>query len=57
MLNTEEILNIYRHSRGLFRAAEKLARDAKVIRCRVCHEFHLTEETHVVPKPVEVQRK
>lgn len=47
MSDKDEILNVYRHAKGLFRSAEKLARDEKVIRCYVCREFHLVNEQHV----------
>ena len=53
MSDKDEILNVYRHAKGLLRSAEKLARDEKVIKCYVCREFHLTTENHVVPAEKE----
>ena len=53
MPNKDEVLNVYRHAKGLLRSAEKMARDEKVVRCYVCREFHTTEEPHVEAKPMK----
>ena len=49
MANRDEILNLYRHVRGLYRAVSKLAQDEKVIKCWTCRGFHLTTEPHASP--------
>ena len=42
-----EILNIYRHAKGLFESAERVARSEGVIRCPVCKEVHSMQESHL----------
>ncbi|KKL55739.1 hypothetical protein LCGC14_2252390 [marine sediment metagenome] len=47
-MNTKlEILNIYRHAKGLYESAERLARSSGVVRCSVCREIHPIGESHV----------
>ncbi len=46
MSNRDEILNMYRHVRGLYHSISKLAQDEKVIKCWTCRTFHSTEEPH-----------
>lgn len=48
MSRKTEILNIYRHAKGLFESAERVARSEGVIRCPVCREVHATWEGHPV---------
>ena len=42
-----EILNIYRHAKGLFESAERVARSEGVIRCPDCREVHSVNSRHV----------
>jgi len=42
-----EILNIYRHAKGLFESAERVARSEGVIRCPICKEVHSVNESHI----------
>lgn len=42
-----EILNIFRHAKGLFESAERVARSEGVIRCPVCREVHSVNERHI----------
>ena len=46
MFNKDELLNAYRHAKGLFLSVEKLARSERVIRCPVCREFHPLDWAH-----------
>ncbi len=39
-MNKDDILNMYRHSRGLSQAAERLARAEGVVKCPVCSQVH-----------------
>ena len=41
-----EILNIYRHAKGLFESAERVARSEGVIRCSICRGIHAINEKH-----------
>ena len=41
-----EILNIYRHAKGLYESAERVARSEGVILCFVCREFHPVGTRH-----------
>ncbi len=47
MFNKDELLNAYRHAKGLFLSVEKLARSEGVIRCPVCREVHSVNERHI----------
>ena len=42
-----EILNIYRHAKGLFESAERVARSEGVIRCPICKAVHSMNESHL----------
>ena len=61
MFNKDELLNAYRHARGLFLSVEKLARSEGVIRCSLCKGVHPTDSSHptipVVPLIVEHKPK
>ena len=46
MANQVEILNMYRHIRGLYHSITKLAQDEKVVKCWTCRTFHTTAEPH-----------
>jgi len=46
MSDKEDILNIYRHSKGLSQAAEKLARNAGVLKCPICQRMHVLGTPH-----------
>ena len=47
MILKGEIMNIYRHAKGLFESAERLARAEGVVRCPICKEVHSVNESHV----------
>ena len=40
MSDKDDILNIYRHSKGLTQAAERLGRSTGVLKCPVCQQIH-----------------
>ena len=46
MSDKDDILNIYRHSKGLTQAAERLGRSTGVLRCRVCDQIHALDTPH-----------
>ena len=47
MSNKDELLNAFRHAKGLFLSVEKMARSSGVVRCPVCREFHPVSTSHV----------
>ena len=48
MSDKDDILNIYRHSKGLTQAAERLARSTGVLKCPVCQLVHDMGTPHLV---------
>jgi hypothetical protein len=40
MIDKDVILNIYRHSKGLSQAAERLARSTGAVKCPLCQQIH-----------------
>ena len=58
MITKDEILNVYRHAKGLFTSAEKLARAEGVIRCPQCEQIHDVGTPHGIgPGGVIVEHK
>ncbi len=45
-MNRDDVLNMYRHSRGLSQAAERLARAEGVIKCSTCQQIHAMGTPH-----------
>ena len=45
-MNRDDVLNMYRHSRGLSRAAERIAREEGVIKCPTCQQIHAMGTLH-----------
>ena len=59
-MKKDDVLNIYRHSRGLSQAAERLAREEGVIKCPVCSQIHPVGTPHPATRTesgVEVEHK
>ena len=52
-----EILNMYRHIRGLYHSITKLAQDEKVVKCWSCRTFHTTDEPHAGPSNEKMKDK
>ena len=58
MSTRDELLNIYRHAKGLFKSAEKVARAEGIIRCPSCEQVHDVDAPHNVgPGGVIVEHK
>ena len=47
MINTEDLLLIYRHAKALTKALEKALLDQMVIRCGACGHKHRSGDPHV----------
>ena len=48
MINTEDLLLVYRHAKALVKALEKVLLDQMVIRCTGCGLKHRANEPHGV---------
>lgn len=47
MSDKDDILNIYRHSKGLTQAAERLGRSTGVLKCQGCGQMHAMGTPHL----------
>ena len=47
MILKVEILNIYRHAKGLFESAERVARAEGVVCCPICRGHHAIGAAHI----------
>jgi len=57
MSTKDELLNIYRHAKGLFKSAEKVARAEGIIRCPTCEGVHDVDAPHPTTKVVVEHKK
>ena len=59
MIDTDDLLLIYRHSKALVMAVEKVLREQGVIKCQACGEAHKIGEPHTAKptQPIVLTRK
>ena len=57
MINTDDLLLIYRHAKALVKALEKVLLDQMVIRCSGCGHKHRAGDPHVTGQTIVLTKK
>ena len=57
MINTEDLLLVYRHAKALTKALEKALLDQMVIRCSACGQKHRSSDPHVTGQTIILTKK
>ena len=57
MINTDDLLLIYRHAKALVKVLEKVLLDQMVIRCTGCGHKHRAGDPHVTEHTIVLERR